>query len=99
MLLLPGNRIEPRPPRLEQWVPAGIDRMPLLRANDVGLDALLRDAGGIGESGPVQQQHDPMEGVRLALVRRGREKKKVGSRLGQAFTEAKARDLIRAATQ
>ena len=54
--------------RLEERVAIHVYRLTFLRADDVGMHALTRDAAGFGKGVFVQQRHKPVESVAFALV-------------------------------
>ena len=91
---VPAHTDELGDARLEQRIAVGIDGLPLLGADDVGMDALAGDAAGFGEGVLVQQRHQPVEGIGFALVRRGRQQQEVRAGFRQAAPQLMPGDLI-----
>ena len=76
-----------------------VDRLPLLGSDHVAGDLLLADGAGTEELVPVQEGHDPLEGVGLALVRGRREQQEERGGFGEGLAQPVAGDQFRAASQ
>ena len=63
--------------RFEQRGPGCIDGRPLFRSNHIGADALAADARLVGKGIAIEQSHQAMESIGLALVRCGRQEQQI----------------------
>ncbi len=94
--VLPGDGLKPGDARLEERIALRIDRDTLFRAHHEGSHTLARHAALVREGIPVDQLHQPMELVGLALMRRRRQEEDVGRGFRQRSAQLVACDLIRA---
>ncbi len=96
---LPGHRGHLRAPGFKERLAVGINGLALLGADDVRSHPLAGDALHIRKGVVIQQAHQTMEGIGLALVRRGRKEQHIGRGFRQSPAELVAGDLIGAAAQ
>ena len=97
--VLPGDGDQLRHPGHEQRLTPVVDRLPLLGADHVPDDLLLADGAGAEELVPVQEGHDPLEGVGLALVGGRRQQEQERGGVGECLAQPVAGDQLGAAAQ
>ena len=93
------DRYESGMARLEERLSLRIDGVPLLGADHERLDALAGDLARIGERRLIDQRHQPMERVGLALVGSRRQEQQTRRGVRQSAAELMAGYLIGAASQ
>ena len=99
MTAFPSHRDHLCPPRFKERLAIGINGLALFGANNILGHPLAGDTVQVWEGVGIQQIHQAMKGIGLALVRSSRKEQHIGCGLRQPLAEFVTGDLISAATQ
>ena len=93
--IIPVDWLQLRSPGLEQWIALCVDGLALFSSNQVRFQPVATDRTGVRKCRLVEKRDQAMKGIRLALVRRGREEQKIRRGFRQPLTESEPRHLVR----
>ena len=99
MTTLPSHRSHLCPPRFKERLAVGINDLALFGTDDIRGHPLSGDTGHVWKGIFIQQVHQAMKGIGLALVGSGRKEQQIGRGFGQALTEFITGNMVCAAPQ
>ena len=97
--LFPRDRGKLCAPGFEQRFSLGIDGAAFFGADHMRLDPLTGDAADVRECLGVDQGHQPVKGIGLALVRRGRQQQEIWCGLCESLAQLETSHLVGAAAK